>query len=118
MAGAVAAVEALVVFGATCSPPAAPVADRLTEAGYAKAEIVVPRAADGPACAWTSSARWAEPEPHHKTRDHVDFGPFQCDRRQSDDVLQARSTMVGSDVSATGRGLLGESQPSPMGCGR
>jgi hypothetical protein len=40
-------------------------------------------------------------QPHRKARDYVAFGPFQFDRHQYDDALQALSAMIGSDVDDT-----------------
>jgi hypothetical protein len=40
-------------------------------------------------------------QPHRKARDYVAFGPFQFDRHQYDDALQALSAVIGSDVDET-----------------
>ncbi|WBO68873.1 hypothetical protein [Streptomyces camelliae] len=40
-------------------------------------------------------------QPHRKTRNYVAFGPFQFDRHQYDDTLQALSAVIGSDVHDT-----------------
>jgi hypothetical protein len=37
-------------------------------------------------------------QPHRKTRDYVAFGPFQFNRHQYDDALQALSAVIGSDA--------------------
>ncbi|MFF8315612.1 hypothetical protein ACF06V_00425 [Streptomyces bobili] len=40
-------------------------------------------------------------QPHREHRDYVAFGPFQFDRHQYDDALQALSAVIGSDVDHT-----------------
>ncbi|GAA0617932.1 hypothetical protein GCM10010394_55270 [Streptomyces crystallinus] len=40
-------------------------------------------------------------QPHRKARDYVAFGPFQLDRHQYDDALQALSATIRSDVDDT-----------------
>jgi hypothetical protein len=40
-------------------------------------------------------------QPHRKARDYVAFGPFQFDRHQYDDALQALSAKIDSDVDDT-----------------
>lgn len=40
-------------------------------------------------------------QPYRKTRDYTAFGPFQFDRHQYDDALQALSKGIGSDADDT-----------------
>ncbi|MFD0312459.1 hypothetical protein [Streptomyces sp. NPDC127119] len=40
-------------------------------------------------------------QPHRKTRDYVAFGPFQFDRHQYDDALQALSAVIDSATDDT-----------------